>query len=365
MARQMAIECSLKRLRGIDPLEEREAAKRKEATAAVKTIIFEKAADQYIAAHEAGWKNEVHRKQWKSTLNTYAYPVFGKLALRDIDTGLVMQVLQPIWTTKPETAGRLRGRIESILDWGKVNGYREGENPARWDGHVDHLLPARGKVRKVEHHPALPYAQMPQFMAALRVRTGVSAKCLEFTILTAARTKESIGARWPEIDTGAKAWTVPAERMKGKREHKVMLSDAAIAVVERQKSIRSSDWVFPGGREGKPLSNMAMLQLLGQMNTEREAAGLPRWTDPKQGNRDVVPHGFRSSFKDWASECTNFRSEISEAALAHIEGDKVKAAYERTRFEELRRDLMTAWAGHCGQSVDDDKVVRPQFGGRS
>jgi len=210
-ARKMAIECSLKRLRGIDPLEEREAEKRKESAAAIKTIIFEKAAEQYIAAHQAGWKSDVHRKQWKSTLETYSYPVFGKLNLRDIDTGLVVRVLQPIWTTKTETASRLRGRIENILDWGKVNGYRDGENPARWDGHLDYLLPKRSKVRKEQHHPALPYVQMPQFIAELRGRTGVSAKCLEFVILTLARTTEAIKAKWTEIDFNTKVWT-PALR---------------------------------------------------------------------------------------------------------------------------------------------------------
>ncbi len=362
VAREMAIECSLKRLRGIDPLEEREAEKRAKAAADVKTIIFEKAAEKYIASREAAWRNDKHRQQWTNTLKTYAYPVIGKLDMRDIDTALVMQVLEPIWTMKPETAGRLRGRIERILDWGKVNGYRAGENPGRWAGHLDHLLPKRSKVRKEKHHPALPYGQVPQFMSELRARTGVSAKCLEFVILTGARTTEAIEARWPEIDFGPKVWTVPAERMKGEREHDVMLSDAAIAVLEHQKSIRSSDWVFPGAREGKPLSNMAMLELLDQMNAEREKAGLPRWIDPKQGGRDVVPHGFRSSFKDWSSECTNFRSEISEAALAHIEGDKVKAAYERTTFDQKRRELSAAWADYCDGNADGDKVVRPKFG---
>lgn len=362
-ARELAIECSLKRLRGIDPLEEREAAKRKEKVATAKTIIFEKAAKQYIAAHQAGWKNVKHASQWANTLKTYAEPVFGQLAVRDIDTGLVMRALQPIWTTKPETAGRVRGRIETILDWCKVQGYRDGENPARWDGHLDQLLPRRGKVRKVQHHPALPHAQVPQFMAELRTRAGVSAKCLEFTILTTARTIEAIEARWSEIDFTAKKWDIPAGRMKADRAHDVMLSDAAIAVLEHQKRIRSSEWVFSGGREGEPLSNAAMLELIKQMNAERTKADLPRWVDPKQGGRDVVPHGFRSSFMDWSSECTNFRSEIADAALAHKEADKVKAAYGRATFDKLRRDLMAAWADHCDGKADDDNVIRPQFGG--
>jgi integrase len=365
LAREIAIECSLKRLKGIDPLEEREAEKRQKAAADVKTIIFEKAAEKYIAAHEAGWKNAKHRQQWTNTLKTYAYPVIGQLTVRDIDTELVMQVLNPIWTTKPETAGRVRGRIESILDWCKVQGFREGENPARWDGHLDKLLPKRGKVRKVKPHPALPYKRMAEFMADLRNRTGVSAKALEFTILTASRTTEVIEAQWPEINKDDKIWTVPAERMKGDRDHEVMLSDAAIAVLEHQWKIRCSEWVFPGGHEGEPLSNAAMSELVKQMNTERKTAGLPRWIDPKQGGRAITVHGFRSSFKDWASECTTFRDAVSEVALAHIEGDKVRAAYERSTFDEWRRDLMAVWADYCDGKAGDDKVIRPQFGGRA
>jgi len=361
-AREMAIACSLQRLRGIDPLEQRESEKRTIEVKALKTIVFEKAAEQYIASHRAGWKSDVHRKQWENSLKAHAYPVLGKLDLRDIDTGMIVRVLEPIWTSKTETASRVRGRIENILDWGKVNGYRDGENPARWDGHLDYLLPKRSKVHKEKHHPALPHAQMPRFMADLRSRTGASAKCLEFVILTVARTAEATEAKWREIDMPGKKWTVPPERMKGEREHDVMLSDAAITVLDHQKKIQSSDWVFPGAREGEPLSETAMRELIKQMNAERKKAGLPRWIDPKQGGRDVVPHGFRSSFKDWSSECTNFRSEIAEAALAHKEADKVKAAYGRTTFDQKRRELLAAWADYCGGNADDDKVVRPKFG---
>jgi integrase len=364
MARELAIECSLKRLRGIDPLEEREAEKRTKAVATAKTITFEKAAELYIAAHRAGWRSVKHASQWPSTLKTYAYPVFGELAVRDIDTGLVVRVLEPMWTTKTETASRVRGRIEAILDWAKVNGYREGENPARWSGHLDHLLPERGKVRKVEHHPALPYAQMPEFMAALRARTGVSARCLEFTILTAARTSEVTGATWDEIDTDDKVWTVPGERIKGGREHRVPLSDAAASVIEHMRSLRQSDHVFPGDREGKTLGHTAMLDVLRRMNVHREKAGLPRLVDPKEGNEDVVPHGFRSSFRDWVSEETNFPSDLAEAALAHIKGDKVEAAYQRGTMFQKRRELMDAWAAYCAQPVGDAKILRPQFGAR-
>jgi integrase len=366
MAREMAIECSLKRLRGVDPLEEREADKRKKATTEAKTITFEKAATKYIASHEAGWRNDKHRQQWTNTLKTYAYPVFGKLDLRDIDIGLVMQVVEPIWTSVPETAGRVRGRVERILEWGKVNGYREGENPARWSGHLDHLLPKRANVRKVEHHPALPYDQMGVFMAELREQEGTAARALEFTILTAARSGESRGMRWQgELDPAGDVWKVPAERMKRKREHRVPLTAAAIAVIESMRKQRHSDWVFPGDRSGERLSDMSLTEVIRRMNEAREKAGLPRWVDPEQNNRDVVPHGFRSTFRDWVDEATNFPDWLAEAALAHAKGDKVEAAYKRGDALAKRRELMEAWATYCDQQVDDAKVIRPQFGGRA
>jgi integrase len=365
MAREMAIECSLKRLRGIDPLEEREAEKLAKAVTIAKTITFEKAADQYVAAHRAGWRSVKHASEWHKTLKTYAYPVFGEMAVRNIDAGMVMRVLQQIWSTKTVTASRVRGRIESVLDWAKVNGYRDGENPARWDGHFDHLLPARSKVRKIEHHPALPHEQIPAFMAELRAQTGVQAKCLEFTILAVARTSEVTGARWDEISVDEKVWTVPDERMKGDREHRVPLSDAAIAVIEHMRSLRRSDYVFPSNRTGKNLGHAAMLEVLGRMNAEREKAGLPRWIDPKENNEDVVPHGFRSTFRDWVAEKTNFQSEVAEAALAHVKGDEVEAAYQRGTMFEKRRKMMDAWAAYCAQPASDAKILHPQFRGRS
>jgi integrase len=263
-----------------------------------------------------------------------------------------MKVLRPIWITKPETAGRVRGRIEGILGWAKVNGYREGENPARWKDNLDQLLAPKGKVHKVEHYPALPYAQISAFMAELRAQEGTAPKALEFTILTAARSGESRAARWSsgEINIAEKVWTVPAERMKGEREHLVPLSPAAIAVIERMWSIRQNDWVFPGEKSDNALSDMALTEVIRRINDEREKAGLPRWIDPKQGGREVVPHGFRSSFRDWVSEKTNFQSELAEAA-AHIEGDKTEAAYKRGTMFEKRRKLMAAWAGHCGRYI--------------
>jgi integrase len=268
-----------------------------------------------------------------------------------IDTGLVLKVLEPMWATKSETASRVRGRIEVILDWAKVRGYRIGENPARWRGHLDKLLPAKSKVRKVEHHPALPYGQIGAFIGALREREGTAAKALRFTILTVARTDETISMRGDEIDMTANLWTVPAERMKGKREHRVPLSEPAMAIIREMlpagpESV-DREHVFKGAKPGRPLSNMVMVKLIRRMNAEREVAGLPKWTDPKQGSRDVVPHGFRSSFRDWAAERTNFPREVAEAALAHIDGDETERAYQRGDLFDKRRRLMTAWADYC------------------
>jgi integrase len=254
--------------------------------------------------------------------------------------------LEPIWQAKPETASRVRGRIEAVLDWAKARGYRNGENPAQWRGHLDNLLPARSKVRKVEHHPALPYAEIGDFIAALRGQEGVGARALEFLILTATRTGEVIGARWEEFDLEKKVWTVPGVRMKAGKDHRVPLSDPALAIVEELKAERVNDhpFVFPGGRSGKPLSNMAMLQLLRRM-----------------GRGDLTAHGFRSSFRDWAAECTHFPTEVAEMALAHTVGDKVEAAYRRGDLVEKRRELMEAWARYCETRPGDN--IRSLVGG--
>jgi integrase len=268
-----------------------------------------------------------------------------------IDTGLVLKVLEPIWATKSETASRLRGRIEAILDWAKVRGFRTGENPARWRGHLDKLLPAKSKVRKVEHHPALPYGQMGAFMSDLGDRDGIAAKALQFAILTVARSDETISMRGDEIDMAARLWTVPPERMKSKREHRVPLSDPALAIIHEMMPAGPEStgrkYVFRGAKPGRPLSNMTMLELIRRMNAEREVVGLPKWVDPKQGGREVVPHGFRSSFREWAAERTNFAREVAEAALAHIDGDETERAYQRGDLFEKRRRLMTAWAEYC------------------
>jgi integrase len=348
------------REQGLDPIEEREAEKRQAAVATAKTITFERAADTYIGSHEAGWRNPKHRQQWTNTIRTYANPIFGELGVRDIDSGLVMQVLEPIWPTKPVTAGRLRGRIERILGWAKVHGYRDGENPARWKDNLDQLLPAHGKVRKVKPQPALPYEQIGAFMAELQEQEGTAARALEFAILNASRSGEVRGMRWDggELDFTRNLWAVPAERMKGNREHRVPLTAPAVALLEHMRERRHSDYVFAGDVDGEPLSDMALTAVIRRMNDARKANGLPRWTDPKQGGRDVVQHGFRSCFRDWVSEETNFPDALAEAALAHRKGDRVEEAYKRGTMFEKRRLLMTLWAGYCtSPSVEQSNVV--------
>jgi integrase len=260
--------------------------------------------------------------------------------VQSVDVGLVMKAIEPIWTTKPETASRVRGRIESVLDWAKARGYRQGENPARWRGHLDHLLPARSKIRRVTHHPALPYAELPAFMAALRAQEGFAARALEFAILTAARTGEVIGARWDEINIAGRLWTVSAERMKAGKEHRLPLSDAALAIVEQMASIRSCEFVFPSAKSNRPLSNMVFLMLLRRM-----------------GHGGLTVHGFRSTFSDWCSECTNFAAEVREMALAHTVSDKVEAAYRRGDLFQKRRQLAEAWARFCEAPAIEGEVV--------
>jgi integrase len=338
-ARQVAAEARKLRLQGIDPIEARNDRRAAAAVAEAKTKTFDQCSDAYIEAHRAGWRNAKHAGQWSATLSTYASPVFGALPVATVDTGLVMQVLEPIWTTKPETASRLRGRIESILAWATVRGYRDGANPAQWKNHLDHLLPARGRVRKVAHHAALPYDEMQTFMAALSERPAVTALALRFAILTAARTGEVIGARWGEIDFDKKLWTVPAERMKTGRSHRVPLSAEALAVLKRIGVGRADRCIFPGERGGK-LSSMAMLMLLRRM-----------------GRGDLTAHGFRSSFRDWAAERTNFPGEVAEAALAHSVGSKVEAAYRRGDLFEKRRRLMDAWGEFCTSEPATGDVV--------
>jgi integrase len=315
-------------LDGIDPRQARREAKAAALLAEAKAMSFDQCAEAYVEAHRAGWKSDKHAGQWGATLKTYATPVFGKIDVAAVDVGLVLKVLEPIWSSKNETAHRVRGRVESVLDWAKARGHRSGENPARWRGHLDQLLPARGKVHKVEHHAALPYAELPAFMRDLRKRYGVAVLALEFCILTATRTSETLNAAWSEID--GSVWTIPAERMKGGREHRIPLCDRALAIIKEMKAAKHGAFIFPGARRGRPLSNMAMLTALRRME-----------------RGDLTTHGFRATFRTWAAERSNFQREVIEAALAHAIGDKTEAAYQRGDLFEKRRRLMMAWAAYC------------------
>jgi len=342
-ARAKALDARRLRYEGIDPIEARKAQRMRARLDAAKAMTFQQCAEAHINAHRPGWRTSKHAAQWQATLVAYAGPVMGALPVQTIDTALVLKVLEPIWIEKPETAGRVRGRIEAVLDWAKARGYRQGENPARWRGHLDKLLPARAKVRKVEHHAALPYSELPSFLIGLREQEGISACALEFTILTAGRTGEVIGARWPELDLINKTWTVPAGRMKAGREHRVPLSARTLAILEAMQAHRHADdgFVFPGGKPGKPLSNMAFLMLLRRM-----------------GRRDLTVHGFRSSFRDWVAERTNFPAEVAEMALAHAVESKVEAAYRRGDLFEKRRRLMQQWATFCATApTERGKVI--------
>ena len=329
-AREKATECRKVLLAGDDPIEARRARRMAAGVDAARGITFKECAEKYVAAHEAGWRNEKHRAQWKSTLKTYVYPVLGELSVAAVDTALVLKVLEPIWTAKPETASRIRGRIEAVVDWAKAREFRDGDNPARWRGHLDKLLAPRRKIARVRHHAALPFADLPVFMADLRKQDGISPRALEFAILTAARTGETIGVRWPEIDLKRKVWVIPPERMKGSREHRVPLSSRGLEILKTLPRDGKSDFVFPGGRAGNPLSNMALLGALRRM-----------------GRTDVTSHGFRSTFSDWAAETTAYPREVVEMALAHAVSDKVEAAYRRGDLFEKRRRIMEDWSTYC------------------
>jgi integrase len=331
---------------GGDPIEARREQRMAAKVEAAKRFTFGKCAEDYIATHRASWKNEKHIWQWQSTFEgkNAATAAINDLPVAAIDTALVLNVLRPIWKKKPETASRIRGRIERVLAWATVSEYRRGENPARWRGHLAEMLPAKTKIHRVQHHKALPYADMPAFMQKLRERDSVSARALEFTILSATRTNESIGARWSEIDLKNKTWTIPGERMKSKRPHRVPLSDRAVTILRELP--REGEFVFPGAKPNKPLSNMAMLEMV------RGTIG-----------NGYTTHGFRSSFRDWCKEQTNFPREIAELALAHVVADKSEAAYSRGDALDKRRQLMAAWARYCAEKPKTAENVTPMHGG--
>ncbi len=337
---------------GVDPIEEARTARAMLRLAQANAVSFRSAAAAYIETHGPGWANAKHAQQWTNTLTTHAYPHIGDILVRDIGLPHVLSVLEPIWRTKTETASRVRSRVESVLDWATTKGYREGLNPARWKGHLDNLLPAPSKIAKEKHHPALSVPDAGAFMAALRTHGGMGARALEFGILTAARSGEIRGATWGEINLDAAEWSIPAARMKMKNDHRVPLSEAAVGLLKSRLVVPGTTdklpkpsapaLVFPAPRGGM-LSDGTLNAVISRMNEETEQ---PRWIDPKDG-REVVQHGFRSTFRDWVSERTNYPNEVAEMALAHTVGNKVEAAYRRGDLLDKRRQMMDDWAAFC------------------
>jgi integrase len=327
-AREKAREARSTIERGSDPILVRKEARSSLAAAQASALTFEQAALKFIEAKSSEWKNAKHSQQWSNTLATYAYPQIGQVLVRDIQQQHVLTVLEPIWKKKTETASRVRGRVEAVLDWARVRGYREGDNPARWRGHLDKLLPAPGKIAKVAHHPAVPVDELPAVYAALCAKDGQGARALRLLILTAVRSGELRGAQWSEIDLARREWLIPAERMKMKKPHRVPLSTAAIELLKSQPRVAGSDLVFPSIK-GKPLSDMALTELMRGMDSE------------------AVPHGFRSTFRDWCAEHTNYPSELAEMALAHAIANKVEAAYRRGDQFDKRAELMEQWCAVC------------------
>ncbi len=336
---------------GIDPVEAKEDDRHKKRLAAAKLLTFRQCAEDYIATHRSGWRNEKHAAQWSSTLKTYAYPIevekdliIGDVSVAAIDTKLVHDILKPIWTSKPETAKRLRGRIEQVLDYATAMKARSGENPARWKSNLKHLLAKQDKRER--HHPALPYSDIGTFMAELRACQGLAAQALEVTILTALRTSEVINAKWEEIDFRTKTWTIPGERIKGGKTHRVPLTEPVLDILRQLPREDGQAYVFPG-RKDQPLSNMAMLKTLGEFRP------------------GLTVHGFRSTFRDWTADQTSFPNIVAEMALAHVVGDKVEAAYRRSDLFDKRRKLMEAWADNCDRpSAPPSGNVTPLRRGR-
>ena len=314
--------------KGIDPIEDRRAKNAALIASRAKALTFADCVDAYLAAHADTWKNPKHRQQWRNTLGTYAGPVIGPVDVSLVDTGLVLKCLEPIWKTKNETASRLRGRIESVLSWATTRGYRQGENPARWKGHLDNLLAAPSMIQKTEHHAALSYKEVGGFILALRKMEGMGARALEFAIMTAARSGEVRGATWQEFDLAAATWTVPADRMKAGKEHRIPLSDAALGLLRALPQMDA--FVFPGARSGRPLSDMSLTAVLRRMD-----------------RGDLTAHGFRSTFRDWAGEVSNHPREVIEHALSHQLKDKAEAAYAHGTLFEKRARLMADWARYC------------------
>jgi len=324
-AREAARQARKTLLDGIDPLEARNAARRAAEQMNCTRLTFGQCAERYIAAHQSAWKNPKHTAQWRSTLATYCVK-FNAKPVAEVLRADVVSCLEEIWATKHETATRLRGRIESVLDWATVHGFREGENPARWKGNLDHLLPTISKTRRVQHHRAVPWQEVRDFMGRLRKEVGLAPRALEFLILTACRSGEIRAATWDEIDLSEQLWVIPAERMKMGKEHRVPLSRAAVAILVALLRIEGESLVFPSAKRGKMLSDMALTEVMRRMNV------------------DAVPHGFRSTFRDWAGEVSSYPREVCEHALAHRLADGVEAAYQRGDMLRKRREMMEDWS---------------------
>jgi len=327
-ARQIAREMREQIRRGIDPIAARRATGLALRAAQAKALTFDQAAEACHAAKMVEFRNAKHRDDWISSLERYASKIIGDLPVADIELPHVVSVLKPIWTTKTETATRVRQRIESVLSWAKVSGYRTGENPARWKGNLEHALPKPARLQKIMHYPALPWQEVGAFMIELRKREGIGARALEFAVLTAARSGEVRGATWPEIDLHAKLWTIPATRMKAGKAHRVPLSEPAIKLLKALPRMEGCPYVFPSPR-GKMLSDMSINSVTRRMKV------------------DAVPHGFRSTFKDWCRTSTSYQDEVSELALAHVSTDATRAAYARDELLPKRERLMREWAKHC------------------
>ena len=325
-ARDFAAKCREQLALGLDPLDERKKTQAAELAAAARLITFEQAASAFIADKEGGWRNEQHKADWRQSLAKHVFPVIGRQAVGQIDTPIVLKALERVWREKPELGSRLRSRIEAVLNWGTARGHRSGENPARWKGHLDSLLPSPRAVRPVVHHPALPWTNIPAFMSELRKRDGIEARCLEFMILSASRISEVTGATWSEFDLTGKTWTIPKERMKSHREHIVPLSDRALTILREVGQTR----------EGPFLLHRTT----------------PRKTLHRMGFDHVTQHGFRATFRTWASEATKTEHAVMEAALAHVIPDRVERAYQRGQLLDKRRKLMAAWSAFCASTAD-------------
>ncbi len=325
---------------GKDPIALRDGARANEKAERAKSVTFKEAAERCIVSRKAGWRNEKHEAQWTATLEAYAYPVMGHLPVGAIEVGHVTKILEPIWSTKTETARRLRGRIEAVLDFAAANGWRTGDNPARWRGHLQVIMAPHRKVATVTNHPALPYTEIGAFVAELRTLTGTAPLALEFLILTATRTSEATGARWSEIDMAKAVWTIPALRIKAGKEHRIPLSPRALEILHEAAKTKTNEFVFPGAKRGKSLSNGAFLAVLERMSRS-----------------SITAHGFRSTFRDWAAERTNYPREIAEKALAHALKDKTEAAYQRGDLLAKRARMMVDWAKHCATAAKAGNVV--------